>query len=135
MMCGEAAGQKVEFRVFERETLGGSLDRLDVAEALHARRRRDRRQHLARQIRRYDPARVARKDIRDVAPARPEIERERWPQLARDRLDRVEVRALSVNLAFDIGSRARAELRLDDFLMRFDHESAPLAFTEHTVRI
>ena len=125
VMSREPGGHKVERRVLEGKSLGGRLDRLDVAQALLARRRRHRRQHLARQIRGYDPARVARQGIGNVAAAGPEIEREPRTQRARNRLDRFEVGSVSVNRAFDVGPRSRTELRFDDLLMRLNHQSAP----------
>ena len=68
---------------------------------------------------------MARHHISDVAPAGAEIERPLRAQLAYQRLDGVKVRSARVNRAFDIGPRLRTELRLDDFLMRVNHESAP----------
>src|SRR5262249_974158 len=43
-------------------------------------------------------------------------------KLLRERSDRIEVRPLTVNRAFDVGSRSRTELRLDDSLMGLNHE-------------
>ena len=71
-------------------------------------------------------ARVAGHDVSDMASARAEIERPLRAELAHARLDRIEVRSARMNRAFDIGPRLRAELRLDDLLMRLNHESAPL---------
>ena len=56
-----------------------------------------------------------------MASAGPKVERQFRAQLVRERSDRLEVRALTVNRALDIGSRLRTELRLDDFLMRLNH--------------
>ena len=120
-MGGEPGGDKVEHPVFKREALGWGFSGLDVAEALLARRLGDRRQHLGRQIRRNDPAGMARENIGDVAPAGAEIERQLRAERLRQRSDRVEVRPLAVDRAFDIGFRLRAELGLDDSLMRLDH--------------
>ena len=61
-----------------------------------------------------------------MATAGAEIQRQLRAELLRQRSDRLEVGPLTVNRAFDIGFRSRTELRLDDFLMRLDHESAPL---------
>ena len=62
---------------------------------------------------------MARKRIGDMAPASAEIERQFG--VLRERSDRLEVRPLTVNRAFDIGFRSRAKLRLDDSLMGFAH--------------
>ena len=65
---------------------------------------------------------MARNNIGDMAPAGAEIEGQLRAQLHRERPDRVEVRPLTVNRAFDIGSRSRTELRLDDPLMGLNHD-------------
>src|SRR4029077_11386202 len=49
----------------------------------------------------------------------------RGAQFAHDRFQRVEVGALSVNGAFDIGLGARPELSLDHILVHSLHRSAP----------
>ena len=127
VMRGESAGDKVERLVFERESLGWGFRGLDVAQSLLARRPRHRRQHLGRQIRRNDPAGMAREGIGDMAAAGAEIEGELRAQLLRERSDRLEVGPLTVNRAFDIGFRSRAELRLDDSLMGLAHQSLLLS--------
>ena len=65
---------------------------------------------------------MARNNIGDMAPAGAEIEGQLRAQLRRERSDRIEVRPLTVNRAFDIGSRSRTELRLDDPLMGLNHD-------------
>jgi transcriptional regulator with XRE-family HTH domain len=119
VMRGESAGDEVEHLVLKRETLGWRLYGLDVAQPLLERRPRDRRQHLGGQISSYDPSRMARERIGDMAPARAEIERQFG--VLRERSDRLEIGPLTVNRAFDIGFRPRAELRLDDSLMGLAH--------------
>ena len=64
---------------------------------------------------------MARERIGDMAAAGAKIERQFRAQLVRERSDRLEIRALTVNRALDIGSRLGTELRLDDFLMRLNH--------------
>ena len=134
-MRGESAGDKVEHPVFKRESLGWGFSSLDVAQALLARRLSHRRQHLGRQIRSNDPAGMARNNIGDVAPAGAEIEGQLRAQLRRERSDRIEVRPLTVNRAFDIGSRSRTELRLDDPLMGLNHALAPFPFPHYCASI
>ena len=119
VMRGEAAGDKVERRVLKRQMLGRGFRGLDVAQALLARCPRDRRQHLGRQIARDDPPRVARQGVGDMTPAGAHIERQF--SAFGERSDRLEVGALTVDRAFDIGFRSRAELRLDDSLMGLAH--------------
>src|ERR1700722_13890221 len=120
-MGGESAGDKVERPIFKREMLGWGFYGLDVAQPLFARRQRDRRQHLGRQIARDDPPGVARESIGDMAPASAEIEGQ--VGVVRQRCDRLEVGPLTVNRALDIGFRSRAELRLDDSVMGLAHQS------------
>ncbi len=62
---------------------------------------------------------MARQRIGDMASARAEIEGQFG--VLRERSDRLEVGPLTVNRAFDIGFRSRAELRLDDSLMGLAH--------------
>ena len=64
---------------------------------------------------------MARERVGDMAAAGAEIEGQLRAQLLRERSNRVEIGPLTVNRAFDIGSRSRTELRLDDFLMRLNH--------------
>src|ERR1700722_17867585 len=54
-----------------------------------------------------------------MAAAGSEIERQFG--VLRERSDRLEVGSLTVDRAFDIGFRSRAELRLDDSLMGLAH--------------
>src|ERR1700729_4129524 len=121
VMGGESAGDKVERPIFKREMLGWGFYGLDVAQPLFARRQRDRRQHLGRQIARDDPPGVARESIGDMAPASAEIEGQFG--VVRQRCDRLEVGPLTVNRALDIGFRSGAELRLDDSLMGLAHQT------------
>ena len=127
MMRRKPAGQEIEAAGVERQMLGRRLDRLDIGETPFARRSGNGIEHVARQIRRRDRAGMARHQIGDVAAAGTEIERARRSPLANDRFQGLEVRALGMNGAFDIGLRARPELGLDDFLVGSVHQSAPRA--------
>src|SRR3984957_14433464 len=120
-MGGESAGDKVERPIFKREMLGWGFYGLDVAQPLFARRQRDRRQHLGRQIARDAPPGMARESIGDMAPASAEIEGQ--VGVVRQRCDRLEVGPLTVNRALDIGFRSRAELRLVGSFMGLAQQS------------
>ena len=121
MMSGEAAGEKVEIGIRERQAFGRGFDRGDVVEALLAGRRGDGRQHVGRQVRGRDPRGVGRKRVGDMAAAGAKIQRVLRSSTGGHRAQSLKVGALSVNRALDIGFGARAELGLDDSVMVLGH--------------
>ena len=121
VMCRVAAGQEVERGIRKGQALSRRLDGLDVGKPLLARRGRHGRQHLAREVRGGDPRRVARHQIGDMAATRAEIEGMVRPTLGHNGFERLEVCALRMHGALDIGLSAWPELGLDDAVMMVCH--------------